>query len=138
MKRFFTAALIIVMLFGLFGCGAKNKAGVGSVDGLPCYTIIMTEEERNTYFTTVGAGGQIAVSDYNAPAGTIYVIDWSAVKGGGWIAWEGGRVRYVSADFDENARKKAFSMLRSDSSAMTIEESREYIPQLAEAIEQTE
>lgn len=131
MKKWISIVLLTMILLCITGCEEKQQAGVGKVGEQSFYTIVMNERERMEYFTTIGAGGQIAVGDYRNP-GQINVVSWAAVEGGGWIAWAGNRVRYIPEGFSEQARTTACAGVSGDSSAMTIEEAKAYVPQLAD------
>lgn len=119
--------LLVMLLFGVV-CIPTTPAGIGSIGGESFYTIRMTEEERESYFTVIDEAGSVAVSNYGQSG--IRTISWYYVEGGGCIAWAGYKVRYVPASFSNKSR--AYATLTSDSSAMSIKEAKAYVPQLAE------
>lgn len=132
MKKWISIVLLTMILLCITGCSEeKRQAGIWKVGEKTFYTIAMNKTERMEYFTLTGAGGQIAVADTRNP-GQIYVVSWSAVEGGGWISWKGDRVVYVPEGFSEQERTTACAGVRDDSSAMTIEEAKAYVPQLAD------
>lgn len=130
MKRFISAMLLLAILVSLLGCGDSDSepAGITYVNDQPVYTVSMTSTEQESYFTTTAKVGSVAVSWYGESG--IKNISWYAVEGGGWIACVGNCVRYVPAGFTGEL-STAFATLRNDSSAMTVEEAKEYIPQIA-------
>ena len=120
------AALLLTTV--ILGCGASKSSGIGYIGDEPFYTIQMTEQERNDCFTILGKAGSVAVGRYDQVG--ISAITYYSVEGGGYIAWAGSKVRYVPADFSNRAN--AFATLTSESSAMSIEDAKAYIPQLAD------
>lgn len=123
------ALLCAAILIGLWGCGG-DPPGVGYVNDKPIYTVSMTSAQRESYFTILSKAGTVAALEY----GTFgpHTISWYAVKGGGLIAWEGNCVRYVPAGYTDSEIMSAFATLSSESSTMSIETAKEYIPQLAD------
>lgn len=123
-------ALIAALLLAAFilGCGPSEPVGIGYVGDDPYYTIQMTAEERETYFTVLGKAGSVAVGRYDQVG--INTITYYHVEGGGYIAWEGSKVRYVPADCSN--KTNAFAGLSNSSSAMSIEDAKAYVPQLAD------
>lgn len=128
MKRVVLAMLLLTMLIGLLGCSG-NKAGISYVNDQPVYTVRMTSSERESYFEIGSKAGTVAAAWYGKNG--INAISWYSVEGGGWIAWVGNTVRYVPAGFDGEL-STAFASLSTESSAMSIEDAKAYIPQLAD------
>ena len=128
MKRVIALISALLLAVSILGRGPSEPVGIGYVGDEPYYTIQMTAEERETYFTVLGKAGSIAVSRFDQVG--ISAITYYQVEGGGYIAWEGSKVRYVPADCSN--KSNAFATLTSDSSAMSIEEAKAYVPQLAD------
>ena len=129
-KRTVLAALLIslAMLLIILACIPSMPAGIGYIGEDAFYTIRMTADERESYFTVIEEAGSAAVSNYGQSG--IRAISWYYVKGGGYIAWVGNVVRYVPANVKDEHR--AFASLTSDSSTMSIKEAKAYVPQLAD------
>ena len=122
-------ALLAAVLI-LTGCGSKSTEGIGSVGGKQYYTILMQESEISEYFTVKGTENMISVLD--TTTGKKHIVKYVAIEEGGWIAYVGNRVRYISDEFSTTAMKTAASGLKSSSSYMTVEEAKKYIPWLGE------
>lgn len=121
MKRILFAVLLLVLL-GSAGCTNTPQTGishVGKNNDKTCYTIIMTEAEREHYFTTADPVNKSAVMHYGKT--DITVVYWCSVSGGGYIPWIGNRVRYMPENFTETEANTAASTLTRDSSAMSIQ-----------------
>ena len=126
--------LLVLILFVaallLTGCSSKTTDGIGSVGDKQYYTILMQESEINEYFTVKGTEGMISVLD--TTTGKQHIVKYVAIEEGGWIAYIGNRVRYMSAEFSTTAMKTAAGSLISSSKCMTVEEAKKYIPWLGE------
>lgn len=71
MKRVISAIMLFVLLMCTVGCTNTPKAGIQPYGDKTCYTITMTGEERESYFSTADPVNKIAVTHYGKTGTTL-------------------------------------------------------------------